>query len=206
MNDSSLQTVKPSALALALEGARVTPGSRYRTCSWYLLLKTSFLLLFRQKVLGYKYMNFSLLSERSALEKEGKDVKNVVAMLSSLCNTWVVHLNWSHVVISFMKLMQCCRSLSVLLWILFFLRVFKGPKFLSLSYPSLTRCWINIIMSLRPGATLATTVSWEYSSLLCCSYSRPRKPYWWRNFPSLASSVLKLSSWKIVKFCLNVLL
>jgi len=56
MNDSSLQTVKPSALALALEGARVTPGS-------------------------------SLLSERSALEKEGKDVKNVVAMLSSLCNT-----------------------------------------------------------------------------------------------------------------------
>ena len=146
MNDSSLQTVKPSALALALEGARVTPGSRYRTCSWYLLLKTSFLLLFRQKVLGYKYMNFSLLSERSALEKEGKDVKNVVAMLSSLCNTWVVHLNWSHVVISFMKLMQCCRSLSVLLWILFFLRVFKGPKFLSLSYPSLTRCWINIIM------------------------------------------------------------
>ena len=57
-----------------------------------------------------------LLSERSALEKEGKDVKNVVAMLSSLCNTWVIQLNWSDVVISFMKLMQYCPSLFVLLW------------------------------------------------------------------------------------------
>ena len=108
-----------------LPANRQTPGSRYRTCSWYLLLKTSFLLLFRRKV----YMNFSLLSERSALEKEGKEVKNVVAMLSSLCNTWVVHVNWSYGVISFMKLMHCCCSLSVLLWIPFFLRVFKGPKF-----------------------------------------------------------------------------
>ena len=29
----------------------------------------------------------SLLSERAALEKDGKDVKRVVSMLSSLCNT-----------------------------------------------------------------------------------------------------------------------
>ena len=29
----------------------------------------------------------SLLSERDALEKEGQDVKRVVSLLSSLCNT-----------------------------------------------------------------------------------------------------------------------